>query len=79
MKLTDDQQRVVRANQGCVQAEGTGDRYVVMSMNVYREMMGVGTNEDLAASLEAIDQGLADVDADRTRPYRELLAELDTL
>lgn len=79
MKLTDDQQRVVRANRGCVQAESTGDRYVVMSMNVYREMMGVGTNEDLAASLEAIDQGLADVDADRTRPYRELLAELDTL
>lgn len=78
MKLTEDQLRVVRANRGCVQTEGANDRYVVMSMEVYREMMGVGSNEDLASSLEAIDQGLTDVEVGRTRLYREFLAELDS-
>ena len=76
MKLTDEQQRAVRENQGFVRAEGTGDRYVVMSIEVFREMLGIGREADLAASLKAIDEGLADVDAGRTRPYHELLAEM---
>ena len=37
--------------------------YVVMPMQVYREMMGVGTDAEHADSLAAIHEGLADVDA----------------
>jgi predicted transcriptional regulator len=78
MKLTEEQQRAVRANRGFLHVEGGDSQYVVMSMAVFREMMGVGTDEELAESLRAIDRGLADVDAGRTRPYRDVLKELDS-
>jgi predicted transcriptional regulator len=42
----------------------------------YREAMGVGSAEEIRDSLEAIEQGLADAAAGRTRPFREVLSEL---
>jgi hypothetical protein len=56
----------------------TGERseYVVMRMDVYRDLMGVGSDEEFAASVAAIRDGLADVRAGRTRPAREFLEEL---
>jgi len=70
--LTAEQQQALDANQGCLQGKG----YILMSINVFRDTMGVGSDEELAASLKAIGQGHADVQAGRTRPYREVLAEL---
>jgi hypothetical protein len=70
--LTEEQRKSLAANRGCVQGEG----YVLMSSEVFREMMGIGSDDELAASLEAIEEGHADVEAGRTRPFREVLAEL---
>ncbi len=75
-KLTEDQLRARSENQGFLKVEGDTGICFVMTMQVYRDMMGVGTDEDLAASLKAIEQGHADVEAGRTRPFREVLAEL---
>jgi predicted transcriptional regulator len=75
-KLNSDIERAVEQNHGFMQVEGQRTSYVVMSIDAYREMMGVGSDEELAASLKAIDEGLADIEAGRTRPFRDVLAEL---
>ncbi len=73
MKTPSDVQEAVNANHGMVQ---TDDGFVLMSVNVFREMMGVGTDDELQASLEAIERGIADMKAGRTRPWREVFAEI---
>lgn len=55
---------------------GQRSEYVVMRMDVYRELMGIGSDEEFAASVAAIREGLEDVRAGRTRPAREFLEEL---
>lgn len=71
IELTPIQQQAL-ANEGLVQ----GDSFVLMSSEVYRDLMGVGADADLAASLVAIHQGLDDAEAGRVRPFREPFAEL---
>ena len=73
MKTPNNLQQAINSNHGMVQ---TDDGFVFMSMNVFREMMGVGTDEELQASLAAIERGIADMDAGRVRPWREVFAEL---
>ena len=75
-KLSNDIQQAVEQNHGLAEAEGNGAKFVVMSMEVYRDMLGIGSEEELAASLAAIDRGMADVKAGRTRPFRDVMAEL---
>ena len=74
-------EQAVQRNHGCIQVRGTQTTYVVMSIEAYREMLGVDDAE-LAESLRAVNEGLADVDAGRTRPFRDAFADLgrhDTL
>ncbi len=75
-KLTDEMRQALEQSHGFLKIEGDGGSCIVMTMQVYRDMMGVATDEDLEASLKAIEQGHADVEAGRTRPFREVLAEL---
>ena len=75
-RLPADLEDAVTRHHGSVRAEGASGTYVVMSLPVFREMMGVGTDAELADSLKAIEEGLADINAGRTRPFREVLDEL---
>ena len=77
-KLSNDLQQAVQQNHGFTEAEADGAKFVVMSMEFYRDMMGIGTDEQLAASLFAVDRGIEDVKAGRTRPFRDVIAELDS-
>ncbi len=77
-KLSNDLQQAVQQNHGFTEAEADGAKFVVMSMEFYRDMMGIGTDEQLAASLAAVDRGIEDVKAGRTRPFRDVIAELDS-
>ena len=47
-----------------------------MRMDLYRELMGVGCDEEFAANAAAIHEGMDDVRAGRTRPACEFLEEL---
>ena len=76
-KLSNDVQQAVQENHGFAQAEADGAKFVVMSLEFYRDLMGVGTEEELQDSLRAIDEGLADVDAGRTMPADQFFAEFD--
>jgi len=76
-RLTDEQRQAVDRHHGFLEVEAGGRAYVVMSMQVYREMMGVGSEADYRASVAAIQEGLQDVEAGRTRPVDEFFQDLD--
>jgi predicted transcriptional regulator len=75
-RLNDELDQALGQHHGFLEAEGSTGKVYVISTQVYREMMGVGTDEELAESLQAIAEGLADIEAGRTRPFREVLNEL---
>lgn len=77
-QLTDEQRQALDQHHGLLQVDEEGRKYILMSMEVYRELMGVGTDAELQSSLKALETGLADIEAGRTRPFRDVLAELDS-
>jgi len=76
IQLPADIEQLVAEGQGLATVQGQSATYIVMSDAAYREAMGVGSAEELRDSLAAIEQGLADAAAGRTRPFREVLSEL---
>lgn len=76
-RLTDEQRNALDQHHGLVEVDEEGRKYILMSIEIYRDMLGVGTDEELAASLKALGEGFTDVNAGRTRPFRDVLAELD--
>lgn len=72
-ELTTSQEQALSQNHGFVQ----GSSYVLMSVNVYRELMGVGSDADLADSLQAIDEAMQDAAAGRTLSLDEARRKLD--
>ncbi|MBW3538865.1 MAG: hypothetical protein KY476_01210 [Planctomycetes bacterium] len=72
VELTDEQQRVLEECHGFVR----GQTFVLLSKDTYRRMMGLESDAELAESLKAVERGLADVNAGRTRPYEDVLHEL---
>lgn len=76
-RLTDEQRRAVDQHHGFLEVEGGGSAYVVMSRQAFREMMGLGTEAEYQASLGAVREGLADVEAGRTRPVNDFFREFD--
>jgi hypothetical protein len=77
LELSSDIEQAVQQHHGCLQVKGQQSAYIVMSIEIFRDMMGVGTDEELAVSLEAVEQGLADVEAGRTRPVDAFFGEFD--
>ncbi len=76
-QLTEELRRSVDSHCGFLQVDVGDAAYVVMSMSVYREMMGVGAEDDYQASLRAIEEGWGDVQAGRSRPLDDFFSEFD--
>ena len=76
-ELTDQQRQAVDEHHGFIEVESGDSTYVLMSMQVYRDMMGVGSDAEYEASLKAVGEGLADVEAGRTRPVEDFFREFD--
>jgi hypothetical protein len=76
-RLTDEQREAVEQHRGFLEMEGDGGAYVLMSMQAFRDMMGVGSPVEYQASLDAIHEGLADVEAGRTQLLDEFLEDFD--
>ena len=49
---------------------------IVMSIDVYRDMMGVGTDEELSASVSTLQQSMNEIKQGKTRPLTDALDEL---
>ena len=71
--LTTEQQQALQQSHGFVQ----GASYVLMTVDLYREMMGVGSEDEMQKSVAAIEEGLQDVEAGRTRSMDAVFQELD--
>lgn len=76
-QLTQQQRQAVDRHRGFIEVESGGDAYVLMSMQMYRDMMGVGSETEYQESLNAIREGLADVEAGRTRPVTDFFSEFE--
>ncbi len=70
--LTPDMEQTVQQHGGRAEFDGQQGAYIVMTMDLYQAMVG----PDFEASIKAIQQGLADVEAGRTQPAEEFFAEL---
>ena len=73
---TDITKALAARHGGPIEMQIEGKDVVFMTMDVYREMMGVGSDEELQESLAAIDRGLEAAKEGRTRPFREALDDL---
>ena len=71
--LTTEQQQALEQSHGFFR----GSSYVLMSLDRYRELMGVGTDEELASSMQAIAEAMQDFDAGRSIPLEEAQRRLD--
>lgn len=72
-ELTVDQRQALDENRGFVQ----GSSFVLMSIDLYRDMMGVGSDAALQESLSAIEEGIQDVEAGRVHDAKTVFEELD--
>lgn len=77
IQLTPELLRTVDAQHGCATFKAGSDSYVVMRSDIYRELLGIGSDADFAASLEAIREGWSDVEAGRTLSMKEFFQEFD--
>lgn len=75
-KLTPELEDAVAAQQGCAMLSGHEQSYVLMRLDVYRELLGLDSDEDYQASLEAIRLGWEDVQAGRTVPMADVFEDL---
>ncbi len=77
-QLTSEMQSAVEQQHGGpVQIYGTGEAaYVLMSMDVYRQLMGVGSDTEFEASVQAIQRGYEAFKQGTSRPLREALDDL---
>ena len=76
-KLPDKLDQALDEHHGFLKTAARQGKVIVMSMPLFREMMGVGSDEQLAESLRTIEEGLADVAAGRTVPLDQVFGELD--
>lgn len=70
--LNSELRQALDASHGCLQGEG----YILMSTEVFRNTMGVGSDEELADSLQTIEEAMADLNAGRTISLDEAKKQL---
>ena len=76
-KLTNDLAAAVDANDGVVETQAEqGGEFVVLRMDLYREMLGVSTNDEFEASVRACQNGLDDIEKGHFRPVADVISEM---
>jgi hypothetical protein len=76
-KLTDEQRLALDREQGGpIPVEADDGTYVLMSIDAYRAMMGVGTDVDFGASVASLRAGMEEVRSGKTRPLVDALDHL---
>jgi predicted transcriptional regulator len=71
--LTQELEDALDKGHGFVQ----GPSYVLMSRELFRDIMGVDSDEEMASALKAIGEGLDDIDTGRTKSMDQVFRELD--
>jgi hypothetical protein len=53
-KLTEEQRQAVNTHEGCVEVEDASGKCVLMSIEVFRDLMGVGNDREFQESVTAL-------------------------
>ncbi|HEX4073438.1 MAG TPA: hypothetical protein VHX68_19815 [Planctomycetaceae bacterium] len=75
-RLTEEQRQAVDAHEGCVEVEDSLGQCVLMSIEVFRDVMGVGTDREFQESVAALRRSYEQVQEGRTRPVKDALDDL---
>jgi hypothetical protein len=75
-KLTEEQRRAVDTHEGCVEVEDAQGKCVLMSIEVFRDVMGVGTDREFQESVAALRRGYDQLQKGQTRPVKDALDDL---
>lgn len=71
-KLNQHVHEALEANNGCV----VGTDFVLMSLDVCRNTMGVGSDEELRESLAAIQRSWNEAGLGKARPFSEAMEDI---
>lgn len=75
-KLTEEQRRAVDTHERCVEVEDAQGKCVLMSIEVFRDVMGVGTDREFQESVAALRRGYDELQTGKTRPVKDALDDL---
>lgn len=75
-KLTEEQRKAIDAHEGCVELEDASGKYVLMSIEVFRDAMGVGTDREFQESVAALRRSYEQFQKGQCRPLTEALDDL---
>lgn len=73
--ITPETEHFLQGSGGPLEITGQHGKYVVMRLDVYDAMLGIG-DDDEAETLAAVREGIADVDAGRVHDPKDVIAEL---
>jgi hypothetical protein len=75
-KLTAEQRLAIDTHEGCVEVEDAQGKCVLMSIEVFREVMGVGADREFQESVAALRRGYEQLQKGQTRPVKDALDDL---
>ena len=75
-RLTQEQRQAIDAQEGCVEVEDASGKCVLTSLEVFREIMGVGTDREFAESVAALRRSYEQLQQGQTRPLTDALDDL---
>ena len=75
-RLTEEQRRAVDTHDGCVEVEDANGKCLLMSIAVFRDLMGVGNDREFQDSVAALRQSYDQFQKGQTRPLTEALDDL---
>jgi hypothetical protein len=75
-RLTKEQRKAIDTHEGCVEVEDAQGKCVLMSIEVFREVMGVGTDREFQESVAALRRSYEQSEKGQTRPVKVALDDL---
>lgn len=75
-KITEEQRQAIEKHDGCVEVEDANGKCVLMSADVFRELMGVASDRDFDESVAALRKGFEQFERGETRPLTSALDDL---
>ena len=76
LRLTAEQRQADDDHGGCVEVEDAAGKCVLMSIEVFRDVMGVGTDRDFQESVASLRRSYEQLRQGQTRPMADALDEL---
>lgn len=77
MDINENITDALKAHHGLIETRSEEGKVVVMTMDVYRELLGIGNEEELQESIHAIQTAMKEVEEGKTNSVDEVFASLE--